>query len=100
MGDIKSVAVSALDAGGIRLAVAANNVANMNTEGFKPSAVVQEENKTGGLKVSAIKEQGGDEVDLSREVVELMITEAGFKANVKVLQTHDEMLKTLLDIKA
>lgn len=100
MGDIKSVAVSALDAGGIRLAVTANNVANMNTEGFRPSTVVQEENKTGGGRISAIKEQGSDEVDLSREAVELIITEAGFKANIKVLQADEEMIKSLLDIKA
>lgn len=100
MGDIKSVAVSALDAGGIRLAVTANNIANMNTEGFRPSTVVQEENKTGGVRVSAIKEQGSDEVDLSREAVELIITETSFRANIKVLQADEEMIKTLLDIKA
>lgn len=100
MGDIKNTAVSALDAAGIRLAVTANNVANMNTEGFKPSTVVQEENKSGGVIVSAIKEQGADEVDLSREAVDLIVTDNSFKANIKVLQTDAEMTKTLLDIKA
>ena len=100
MFDIKDIAISALYAGGIRLAVTANNVANMNTGGFKPSAVVQEEGKAGGVVVSAIKEQGPEEVDLSREAVELMITEAGFKAGIKVLQTDDEMSKAIFNIKA
>lgn len=100
MNDINSVAVSALDAGRIRFAVTANNVANMNTEGFKPSTVVQGDNKTGGVRVSAIKEQGTDEVDFSREAVEMITASEGLKANIKVLQTHDEMLKTILDIKA
>ena len=39
-----------------------------------------------------------DEVDLSREAIELLSAKTLFKANVAVLKTADEMLKSTLDV--
>jgi len=39
-------------------------------------------------------------VDLSEEFPELMVNQHAFSANIKTLQANDEMLKSLLDIKA
>jgi flagellar hook protein FlgE len=40
---------------------------------------------------------GGDTLDLSQEMVDLMAARRSFEANVKVAQTGDEMTKALLD---
>lgn len=41
----------------------------------------------------------GDTVDLSQEAVSLMSAKNDFQANAKVLETVDEMNKSLLDMK-
>jgi flagellar hook protein FlgE len=40
----------------------------------------------------------GDSVDLSAEMVSLMQAQNDFKANTKVIQTEDDMNKSLLNI--
>jgi flagellar hook protein FlgE len=40
----------------------------------------------------------GDTVDLSSEVVSLLQSRNSFESNTKVLQTEDEMTKSLLNI--
>jgi len=109
--------LSALQAYGTRVANNSNNIANVNTEGFKkgrvllqevppqgvqarvetvdtPGAQVMEETKDG----MAMIEQSN--VDLSEELPELMVNQNAFSANLKTLQATDAMTKSLLDIKA
>ncbi|PLX47498.1 MAG: hypothetical protein C0613_13835 [Desulfobulbaceae bacterium] len=50
----------------------------------------------GGLLPNALE---GSNVDLTRELTTMLITQAGFKANVKMIQAGDEMIGSLLDIK-
>jgi flagellar hook protein FlgE len=40
------------------------------------------------------------EVDIAKELVDMMIEKHGIQANVKTLQTEDQVLKSLIDIKA
>jgi flagellar hook protein FlgE len=99
IGDISSSALSALRAFGTGLDVTANNIANMNTPGFKPTSAVMNEDPNGGVKVTLSRSQVA-EVDLAKEMTDMMIEKLGVQANIKSLQTADQTLKSLIDIKA
>jgi flagellar basal-body rod protein FlgC len=96
MSSINGIATSALTAYGVRQAVTANNIANMNTENFKSSDTVFEERRGGGVTASV--RQGEDSVDISREAVDMLETKNGYEANLKTLKVNNEMEKDLLDI--
>jgi flagellar basal-body rod protein FlgC len=98
MASVSGISGSALSAYGIRQAVTANNLANVNTEDFKASKTVMQEQKSGGVTASVSK--GNDTVEISKEATDMMITSNGFKANVATLKTAEEMTKELLKIKA
>ncbi len=93
------ITTSALRAYCTKQNVTANNVANMNTEDFKPSEAIMNEDKNGGVYVTTRK-TGSSEVDLTKEMVDMMTTSEGLKANLKTLKTTDEMTKSIIDIKA
>ncbi len=98
MNNVTSIAVSALAAYGVKQAVTANNVANINNPGFKASSVVMKENKAGG--VSPTVSQGQDKVEISKEAVDMIAASHAFKAIIKALKASDEMSEELLNIKA
>ena len=98
IGNITGSALSALSAFGTGLNVTANNIANMNTPGFKPTSVVMNEDTNGGVRVTLSKSQDA-EVDIAKEMTDMMIEKLGVQANVKSLQAGDQMLKSLIDIK-
>ncbi len=107
-------ALSALDAHGQKLNVTANNIANLNTDGFKKSRAVLQEADPSGVIISISKvntpgapilsEDGTGEVressnvDLAEEIVNLQTAQRGFEANLKTLEAEDEMLGCLFDI--
>ena len=99
MSGISNIASSALQAFSTSQQITANNVANLNTDGFKASrATFQENSRAGGVTASV--SSTGDSVDISREAVNLISNTHGFKANLNVLKAADEMTKQLLNIKA
>lgn len=92
----------------------AHNIANLETDGFKAQRASMEETATGGVKVSLTRDQSpgplvsestasGDKlteksnVDVSRELGEMIGAKNGYTANLRVVQTEDEMLGSLLD---
>ena len=110
-------AVSGLHAMVTRVEKNANNVANMQTEGFKKDRVLLSERypqgveatvekmKTPGPYVAEMTERGYEmieqsNVDLVEELPELLLNKHGFNANIKTMQTADQMARSLLDIKA
>lgn len=95
---INTIAGSALQAFSTSQQVTAHNVANVNTESFKASRTMFQENGTGGVYATVSGSE--DSVDISREAVNLLSNTAGFKANLKVLKAADEMTQELLSIKA
>jgi len=111
-----NAALSALDAYGQKLDVTANNIANMNTDGFKKSRAVLQEADSSGVVLSISKvntpgapilsEDGTGEVressnvDLAEEIVDLTTTKHAFQANLKTIKAEDEMLGSLFDILA
>jgi len=107
-------ALSAIDAHGQKIDVTANNIANVNTDGFKKSRAVLEEADSSGVVVSIDKVNtpgaailSGDgtgevressNVDVAEEIVNLQTAKHGFQANLKTLKAEDEMLGSLFDI--
>jgi flagellar basal body rod protein FlgB len=96
MADISGISRSALAAYGVRQKVSANNVANLNTPGFKASYVEMKERREGGVGVVAT--QGPDSVEISKEAVAMLETANGYGANLKALQVADRMTKEILAI--
>ena len=96
MTDISGISGSALAAYGVRQAVTANNISNLNTPDFKASSVVMEEKKEGGVTASV--NRGEDSVEISKEAALMLETANGYGANLKTLMVNDRMEKDLLDI--
>ena len=85
--------VNSLTAHQTLMDINANNIANINTSNFKPDEAHIENN----LEVKTDKI---DKLDLNKELINQMVIENGFKAQVPPIKTEDEMTKSLLDIKA
>ncbi|MFC7409254.1 flagellar basal body protein [Hydrogenophaga atypica] len=96
MNMLSSTALSGLNAAQTRLGAAANNIANMNTPGFRRDEVSAVPQIGGGVSVSVQKAetQGADVV---RDVVDQKMAVLEFKANLRVLKTEREMTGSLLD---
>ncbi len=109
-----STTLSAISAFSKKMNVTANNVANVNTDGFKKSrttigqgisgsieAVVDQVNSPGPVKQvsdnGVMREVEGANVDLSEELGESVSTTTAYKANLKTIGIYDEMLGSLLD---
>lgn len=107
-------ALSALRAFGQKLGVTANNIANVNTNGFKKSRVDLEEASPSGVNVSISRvntpgayltperETGepreSSNVSVDEEVVSLITTKQAYTANLKTIEAEEETLGTLFDI--
>ena len=110
-----SAGISAISSFSTKMNVTANNVANVNTDGFKKSRTILQEGKTGGVKpvvdqedtpgpIKQVVEDGepreveASNVDLAEELTSTIPTQASYNANLKTIQTAEEMLGSLLDI--
>ena len=106
--------ISALRAFVTKLNVTADNIANVNTDGFKKNRATLQEDQNGGVRVEIRRDnspgflydtvENGEKVeketsnvDLTEEIPDLMITKRAYQANLKTLETQDEMLGSLLD---
>lgn len=125
--NLGSIAGSALNAFGVDMMVRANNIANVNTDGFQaqrlnlmtgpggtgvqvgsidrdtshgpmvPGLVPSNADGSGAL-VSGYVE--GSNTDLGREFVHMIATQRGYEANAKVVSTYDDVSGTLIDMMA
>jgi flagellar hook protein FlgE len=83
--------------------VNANNVANVNSDGFIPKDTKISDN---GGSVSANVRSADDsgskksQTDLAKELTDQVVVEDATAVNVTAIKTQDEMVGTLLDIKA
>lgn len=109
--------LSALSAIQIKTQVTANNVANVNTDGFKKTrATLVEADQQGGITTNIQQmatpgpmvyepTENGDtlveksNVELTEELPKMLIDRRSYQANIKSIQVQDEMLGSLLDIK-
>lgn len=115
MSQVFNTSLTALRAFDIRMDINANNIANVNTEGFKKTRVLLKENIPGGVRVDlqqietpglllGVNEKTGDSreasnVNLAEEIAEQIITRYALEANILTLITAGEMDRMLMDIK-
>ncbi|MDP9174935.1 MAG: flagellar basal body protein [Planctomycetota bacterium] len=95
--DVLSIAASGLQAAQAQLAVAANNIANVNTPNYHAQRVDLVELTGGGVGVSGTSSTGSG-TDLATELTNLSQATLLYKANAAVLKTADQMFGSLLDI--
>ena len=105
-----SGSVSALKAFGTKMASTADNIANSQSKKFKKTRVVLSEQQggTGGVKAEVSKvntpgyvDSDNEElsnVDMAEEISSMIPTSRNFEANVKTVQTMDEMTGTIINI--
>ncbi len=98
MNTISSIALSGVHAASTRMDVAAHNIANAQTPGVQRQ-VVHQSQETEGVITSVGK---SDEVgaDLAADLVEEMQSSYSYKANLRTIQTQEQMVGSILDIKA
>jgi len=90
-------AVSALRVADFRQAISANNVANMFTPEFRASRAIPREQITqNGVDAYSVKTDHG--TDLAEEMVEQNVVMSYAKANGKVIEVHNEMFGSLIDM--
>ena len=93
-----SANISAMNAASFSFGVSAHNLANMSTEGFKASEVTNIETPSGGPRPVVHKTEHG--TDVTKEIIRQKQLTYDFKANAKVIQAHDQMVGTIIDILA
>ena len=110
-------AIAGIVAHAEKTAVAAHNIANINTAGFKRSQAVIESDMAGQPDVTVTQSDdpgpmisvqeglpGGAEfvemsnVNLAEELVQIQIAKHGYAASVSVISAQDQMTGTILDI--
>jgi flagellar hook protein FlgE len=110
-------ALTALQAFGTKIQSNSNNIANANTDGFKKTRVTMAEVLPQGVRAEVDKvnspgasifqetSKGLDlvelsNVELSSEIPEMNLSSHFYKANLKTLETVNEMTRAVLDLKS
>lgn len=81
----------------------ANNVANVNTDRFVPSDTRMSGNSGSVMANTRGADNNGSmrsQTDLTKEIPDQMVVQGVTAVNVASIRTQDEMLGSLLDIKA
>ncbi len=109
-----NTALSSLRAFTIKMDVTSNNIANINTDGFKKSVTTLQEQYPSGVSVTIkqdnspgiIIKNSSDEtrelsnVNLHDELTNLITTQYAYNASTITIKVANEMNETLLDILA
>ena len=94
-----SIAYSGLQAAQTRLQASAHNVANSQTEGFRPLQVAQNTQSGGGVSTQ-LERSSQPSAGLEGDVVAQLQAKNAFLANLSVFKTNHAMLGTLLNAQA
>jgi flagellar hook protein FlgE len=104
--DAASVSLAGMNAATMGVAVVANNVANANSKDYRAKRLDFEDLREGGVKPSQLRESeeagvpGGSNVDFATEFTNLLAYADTYKVNAKVLEVQQEILGTVMDLKA
>jgi len=94
---------SALRVTQVRQDVTANNIANVNTDGFAAKNVVLADQNP-GVAVAAIRKtpnnnpQGFSNTDLATEMTGMIVNRDTYGANARVIKVQDRMLGEVIDL--
>ena len=94
-----SVALSGMNAAMLHLDTSANNIANSLTQGYRRLSVAQQAAAGGGVTTEVVRADAAG-ASMADDIVAQMSASYVFKANLKVLQTEDRVLGSLLDLRA
>ncbi|MBN1982556.1 MAG: hypothetical protein JW795_13565 [Chitinivibrionales bacterium] len=100
-----SSSLNALTTSSIRQEVTAHNVANVNTAGYERIDVYQTENSSGEPEISALNRTPNPDpelsnTDLAQEATDQIENLNAVKAYAKTVKTEDEMMRSVIDMKA
>ncbi len=104
--------ISALNALSTKQSITANNIANSETRDFKGSTTILAEDSNGSVSVitqpvntpgTMIQQPDGtleetSNIDLAREMTDMITTRHAYEANLKALNINTEMEDAVLDI--
>ena len=89
-----SASMSGVNVAAQSIALSSNNVANLNTDGYKAKSLQQQALPQGGVEASAVRESqqptspGGSNVDLATEAAIVAATEALMRGRTTFVITH------------
>jgi len=103
-----SASSSGIQAATQSMAASANNLANLNTDGYRAQTVVQEAQPQGGVRdtvtlqspAQAQSRPGGSNVDPATEAVNLDTQGTSYQANLQAANAQQQMLGSALDLQA
>src|SRR3954466_1570170 len=96
-----TISISGLHAAQASFDVMANNVANLATDGFKPSRVeLRPVEPRGGVDIASIGESGDEGTDLATALTSMAAAKTTDAAHARAFRTEDETLGALFDDRA
>lgn len=104
--DLNAIASSGLRTSAQALNLSAQNVANVNTEGYRARQLDQEALPQGGVRARSVRESQeppepqGSNVDLAQEAVTQVTSAGTYQAGLAVMRAQEQTLGQALDLKA
>lgn len=96
MNSLSAISLSGMQAAQVRLQTSAHNIANGQTEGFRPLEVTQTPNTEGGVSTQVRRANTVGE-DMVSDVVDQLRAKNDFLANLAVFKSSEKMLGSLID---
>ena len=100
------ISVSGLRDASLRMDSVAHNVANANTDGFRPDRIDAQAEANGGVRSLVVDAnaaivqdpQAPSQTDYGTEGVNLILARRAFNANLKALQSQHQADQAIIDI--
>jgi len=99
LNSVHSIALSGMQSAMQRLGSASHNIANWSTEGYRRELASNATQVGGGVTTSLSSATVPGDA-LAGDIVAQRVALYDFKANMRVVQTQQDMLGTLLDLRA
>ena len=93
---MSAISLSGMQASMVRMTASASNVANVASQGNQPVRAVLSDVAGGGVS-ARIEASGAAEVDLTDQMVEMLVAKIAFQANAKMLATAHDLERGLVD---
>lgn len=101
MNVTSSTALTGMSAAQSKLNASAHNIANLSTQGFTRQEVVQSTAVSGsGTQTSLRSSPAGVGNNLEADLIQQLQSALTYQANVSVLKTNNQVMGTLINIKA
>ena len=99
LNSVRSIALSGMQSAMQRLGSASHNVANWSTEGYRRELFSNATQASGGVQTHVFTAAASGDA-LAEDIVAQRVALYEFKSNMQVFKTQQDMLGTLLDLRA